>query len=491
MSRRALEALAAADRARPGSSAAPCATALLGRPTERLRRRRRGRRRSRSRARLARATARRRVRALGGRSARWRVVARDRTWQVDLAAARADDTIEADLASATSPSTRSPSRCAAASCIDPLGGAEDLAAGACGWSRRRRSPTTRCASLRLARLAVRARLRARRRTPRRRPRARAPALAGVAAERVFAELQADRGRRAGARRAGADGRARASPTCVLPELSALHGVEQSRYHHLDVHRPHARRCSRETIELERDPRRVGSASTRDRSPRCSPSRSPTSSRAGRRCASARCCTTSPSRRRATSPPTGRVTFIGHDAAGARAGARAALHAAARQRAAARPRRRAHPPPPAARLPRARACRSTAAPCTATCARLRARRGRRHAADRRRPPRHARARAPTRRSPRTSSSRASCSAEALALARRPAAAAGPRRRARARRWASRRHRSSAALLAELEEASFAGEIATRDEAIELGPRAAVGAGGTGAVAGGAGAVGSRA
>jgi putative nucleotidyltransferase with HDIG domain len=39
---------------------------------------------------------------------------------------------------------------------------------------------------------------------------------------------------------------------VLPELSALRGVEQSRFHHLDVY-DHTRQVLAETIELERDP----------------------------------------------------------------------------------------------------------------------------------------------------------------------------------------------------------------------------------------------
>lgn len=39
---------------------------------------------------------------------------------------------------------------------------------------------------------------------------------------------------------------------ILPELGALHGVEQSRYHHLDVH-AHTMSVLAETIELERAP----------------------------------------------------------------------------------------------------------------------------------------------------------------------------------------------------------------------------------------------
>ena len=42
---------------------------------------------------------------------------------------------------------------------------------------------------------------------------------------------------------------------ILPELAALHGVEQSHFHHLDVH-DHTMEVVREQIALERDPERV-------------------------------------------------------------------------------------------------------------------------------------------------------------------------------------------------------------------------------------------
>jgi putative nucleotidyltransferase with HDIG domain len=42
---------------------------------------------------------------------------------------------------------------------------------------------------------------------------------------------------------------------ILPELSALHGVEQSHFHHLDVH-DHTIEVLREQVGLERDPERV-------------------------------------------------------------------------------------------------------------------------------------------------------------------------------------------------------------------------------------------
>jgi poly(A) polymerase len=80
---------------------------------------------------------------------------------------------------------------------------------------------------------------------------RAPRIVEVAAERVFAELK---------RIVGADGVLEGLGLMdtlgltphVLPELSALRGVEQNRYHHLDVY-DHTLEVLAETVALERDP----------------------------------------------------------------------------------------------------------------------------------------------------------------------------------------------------------------------------------------------
>jgi tRNA nucleotidyltransferase/poly(A) polymerase len=76
-------------------------------------------------------------------------------------------------------------------------------------------------------------------------------VAGVAAERVFAELRA----LVGADAAVAGLRLLddlALTPVVLPELAALHGVQQSVYHHLDVH-GHTLAVLQAAIDLERDP----------------------------------------------------------------------------------------------------------------------------------------------------------------------------------------------------------------------------------------------
>jgi tRNA nucleotidyltransferase/poly(A) polymerase len=81
--------------------------------------------------------------------------------------------------------------------------------------------------------------------------ARAPRITGVAAERVFAELK----RVVAAERVleglGLMDRLGLTPH-VLPELSDLRGVEQNRYHHLDVH-DHTLEVLAATVALERDP----------------------------------------------------------------------------------------------------------------------------------------------------------------------------------------------------------------------------------------------
>ena len=63
------------------------------------------------------------------------------------------------------------------------------------------------------------------------------------------------------------------------------------------------RCSTRSWRSSATRSAPGSASTPRRSPRCCASRWPTSSRAGRRCASPRCCTTPPSRGRGGCAPT--------------------------------------------------------------------------------------------------------------------------------------------------------------------------------------------
>ncbi len=181
----------------------------------------------------------------------WRVRAHDQDWQVDLTPLMGE-TLEQDLRrrdltiNAIARELDAP----AGELIDPLGGVADLEA------HRLRSAGPEAFSddplrvLRLARLAAELSFNTEEAT-RRLAAASAPKLAEVAQERVFTEL-----RLILATGRAADGIAFASElgatAAVLPELEALRGLEQSDYHHLDVY-DHTIATLRAAIELERDP----------------------------------------------------------------------------------------------------------------------------------------------------------------------------------------------------------------------------------------------
>ncbi len=181
----------------------------------------------------------------------WRVVAHDRAWQLDVLGldgatieddlARRDFTVNAVAAALPVTEDRY---------VDPFDGIGDL---------RRR--TLRMVSadaferdplrvMRLARLACEldlspdgATLAAALQS--------APRLAAVAPERVFSELK--RVVSAPAALAGLDLLdASGATAAVLPELVALEGVQQSRFHHLDVD-GHTREVLAQAIALEEDP----------------------------------------------------------------------------------------------------------------------------------------------------------------------------------------------------------------------------------------------
>lgn len=186
----------------------------------------------------------------------WRVVARDRRWQLDLLGlsgaaveadlARRDLTINAIAEPLLAGGEPGPA-------IDPYGGVSDLRA------RRLRMVSERSFSddplrvLRLARFAAQLGFIAEPATLAR-ARESAAGLTEVAGERVFAELRGvvcAPGVLTGLELMDEAGATRA----VLPELDALHGVEQSRYHHLDVS-GHTRATLAETIALVEEPARL-------------------------------------------------------------------------------------------------------------------------------------------------------------------------------------------------------------------------------------------
>ena len=141
----------------------------------------------------------------------------------------------------------------------------------------------------------------------------APLVASAAAERVWAELR----RLVVAERVieGLELSDRLGLTAVvLPELSALHGVEQSHFHHLDVY-DHTLEVLRQALELERHPERVFGELAE---PLDALMREPFADELDRwqalRLGALLHDAAKPATRNVR--PDGRVTFIGHDSVGA-------------------------------------------------------------------------------------------------------------------------------------------------------------------------------
>lgn len=242
----------------------------------------------------------------------WRVVARDHSWQVDLLPLTAT-TIEADLAGRdlTINAIAEPLR--GGPYVDPFGGLEDLR------QKRLRMVSSQAFSkdplrtLRLARLGAglgfdidpATALAAREN---------APGLARVSPERIFSELK---------RIVIADGALEGlevmdslgATRLVLPELSELRGVEQSRFHHLDVYE-HTRSVLAEAIELARDPEPAfGRDADAVRAVLSEPLANELTRGQALRFGALFHDVAKPQTRSVTAE--GRVTFIGHDEAGAR------------------------------------------------------------------------------------------------------------------------------------------------------------------------------
>jgi putative nucleotidyltransferase with HDIG domain len=162
----------------------------------------------------------------------WRVVASDRSWHADLNPLRGV-TIEEDLAARDLTVNAMALPLGGGERIDPFDGAADLAAGTLRAVGPRSLVDDPLRVLRIARIATELGF-----TPDDATvalaRDAAPATAGVAQERVFAELRrilAASDPVAGMRWADRLGLV----ASLLPELDALRGVEQSHYHHLDVY----------------------------------------------------------------------------------------------------------------------------------------------------------------------------------------------------------------------------------------------------------------
>lgn len=178
----------------------------------------------------------------------WRVVAHDRSWQVDLLPL-AGDTIEADLAQRDLTVNAIAEPLAGGPAVDPFGGLADLAAGRLVMVSPEAFTNDPLRTIRVPRLACELGFEVTAATATA-ARAAAPGLSAVAPERVFSEFK---------RIVIADGVLTGLAlmdelgvtAAVLPELTRLRGVEQSAYHHLDVH-DHTLAVLAETVGITRD-----------------------------------------------------------------------------------------------------------------------------------------------------------------------------------------------------------------------------------------------
>ena len=180
----------------------------------------------------------------------WRVIARDRSWQVDLSPLRGA-TLQDDLALRDFTVNAIAEPLQGGERVDPYGGAADLAAGRLRAVGPRAFADDPLRTLRLVRIAAELSLEPDAATLRL-ARAQSPRAAGVAQERVFAELK----RIIGGDGAGVVGSLRRMDelgltAALLPELDAMRGIEQNRYHHADVH-AHTIEVLEQTLAIEAD-----------------------------------------------------------------------------------------------------------------------------------------------------------------------------------------------------------------------------------------------
>jgi putative nucleotidyltransferase with HDIG domain len=169
---------------------------------------------------------------LSGAFGAWRVVGRGGHWNVDLVRLR-DDDLAADLAARDFTVNAMAEPLAGGELLDPHGGRADLEGRRLRMVSAAALADDPLRTLRAARLAVELDLELEPET-REAVRHHAPGLTTVAPERGFAE----RKRIVGAERAAAGlilAEDLGVAAVVLPELAALRGVEQNVFHHRDVH----------------------------------------------------------------------------------------------------------------------------------------------------------------------------------------------------------------------------------------------------------------
>jgi putative nucleotidyltransferase with HDIG domain len=262
---------------------------------------------------LARASGRAARFALSEDFGAWRVVARDHSWQIDIERMRGE-TLQDDLRQRDFTINAIAEAVAGGPPIDPLGGLRDLAARRLRIVDAQAFAADPLRVLRLVRLAIELELTAEPQTLQAARQA-AESLRSVAGERVFMELrriidapQALRGLEL-MEEVGAS-------AAVLPELVELRGIEQSRYHHRDVH-GHTLEVLEQTIALQADPTAIVGQEHGDAvagllaEPLADELTRGSALRWGALLHDAAKPAT-----RAVVPLSGRVTFIGHDSLGA-------------------------------------------------------------------------------------------------------------------------------------------------------------------------------
>jgi putative nucleotidyltransferase with HDIG domain len=186
---------------------------------------------------------------LSGTHGAWRVVDRGGAWQIDIVAMQGGS-LEEDLAARDLTLNAMAEPLGGGPIVDPYDGRADIAARQLRMVAPEAFDRDPLRVLRVARFASELGFGIEPAT-RAAARARAGRVAGVAGERVFAELK---------RIVGGDDPVRgialldelALMPAVLPEVDALRGVEQSVYHHRDVF-GHTLEVLEAAVALERDP----------------------------------------------------------------------------------------------------------------------------------------------------------------------------------------------------------------------------------------------
>src|ERR1700727_2954762 len=196
---------------------------------------------------IARAAGRAACFALSEEFGAWRVSARDSSWQVDVEPLRGGS-LDADLALRDFTVNAIAEPLAGGDPIDPTGGFADLAAKRLRMVAASAFAEDPLRVLRLVRVAVELGLDPEPETLHQ-AREHAGALTRCSPERVFVELRRTIGAREVLR--GLELLDQLGATAVvLPELDALRGIEQNRFHHADVY-DHTIEVLARTIALER------------------------------------------------------------------------------------------------------------------------------------------------------------------------------------------------------------------------------------------------